>query len=97
MNFTHSPQFNNVYNCVPKRWFAPCPDYYDCANAILQLPDYDDMGPFHNGPPNDPFRLPISKKHASCRVRVELAHEGRSTEWASWQFLKSKASTLANV
>ena len=96
-NVTQSPQLNNVFNCVPNGWFAPCPSYQDCSDAVLQLPSYVDKGAFHNGPPNDPFQLPVSKTHASCRVRVELAHEGRSREQASWQFVRWKALTLAST
>ena len=92
-----SPPLNSIFNCVRKSWFAPCPDYFDCARAILELPDYESVGSFHNGPPNDPFRLPLSKTEGTCRVRIELAHEGGSTQGGSWHIVVARSLSLAHM
>ena len=86
------------YHCIPKpSLFAPCPDYYDCLQAIFQLPSPPGSGSFHNGPPDDVFRLPVRKKHGSCRVRVELVHEGSGRQSADWQVVVARGVRLGDV
>ncbi len=97
LNLTHPHLLDQTF-CIPKRGiFTPIPDYYDCAHAIFQLPSFADDGSFHNGLPSDPFRLPVARTNESCRVRVELRHEGGSTEGSSWRAIIGRALTLAGV
>ncbi|KAM0795142.1 hypothetical protein BDR22DRAFT_872412 [Usnea florida] len=77
--------------CTAKTTFLTCPAYYDCAQAILSLPSYEGQAAFHNGPPNDPYRLPVVKVHGSCRVLVELRHEGGSRESSDWRWIRARA------
>lgn len=97
-NLTHpGPLFSDLACVRKRRFWSPCPNYYDCLYAIFQLPDLDGDGSFHNGPPNDPFRLPVAKTHGTCRVRVELRHEGSSRQASSWPFIVHRALTLATM
>lgn len=85
-------------NCIPKRTpFTACPSYYDCARAIFQLPDLVGEGSFHNGGPDDVFRLPVRKTQGTCAVRIELRHEGSSRQSASWHVIISRALSLNEV
>lgn len=85
-------------NCIPERGrFTPCPDYYDCAQAIFQLPDLVGEGAFHNGEPDDVFRLPVRKTHGTCAVRIELIHEGSARQSASWHVILARALSLNEV
>lgn len=46
------------------------PNYDDCLRAINGLPARPphEEDPFHNGPPEDPYQLPVTKIHDSCKV-----------------------------
>lgn len=92
------PPLRATNNCIPKRsLFTPCPAYFDCVQAILQLPNLQGQGSFHNGAPDDVFRLPVEKTHESCRVRVELRHQGSSRQSSSWHVVVARAVRLAEV
>ena len=71
------------------------PKYYDCLHAISSLPTrpIGEEGPFHNGPPEDPYQLPVTKIHGTCQVRVEL-HAGRAVFKESWGSVKGAAWLL---
>lgn len=71
------------------------PNYNDCLRAINHLPTRPrwEEGPFHNGPPEDPYQLPVTKVHNTCQVNVEL-HAGRAVSKASWVGVKGKAWLL---
>ncbi len=97
LNLTHPHLLDQTFCLRKSGIFTPCPDYYDCAHAIFQLPSFSDYGFFHNGVPNDPFRLPVAQTNESCRVRVELRHEGGSTEVSSWRAIVGRALTLAQA
>lgn len=45
---------------------------HDCHLAINQLPQLEGFNPFHNGDPDDPFKLPMERTSRTCTVRVEL-------------------------
>ena len=82
------PSVEYDYQCIPKRSrFTKVPDFIDCINAFWQLSQSDDDGSFHNGPPDDPFRLPVEKTVSTCTVSVELAHQGPTREAGSWLLL----------
>lgn len=84
--------------CIPKRsFFTPCPEYYDCVQAIFKLPRLSGPGSFHNGAPDDVFMLPVEKTHESCRVRVELVHEGSSRQSESWANVVARALRLGDA
>lgn len=93
-----TPALTYAYYCIPKRgFFTPVPAYYDCAQAILQLPRPEGRGAFHNGLPDDIFRLPVEKEFESCRVKVELRHQGSTRIAQDWQVVVASALTLAVV
>ena len=80
---------NYDFDCIPKptRWSKKVPDFGDCIDALNLLPTYEKIDTFHNGPPNNPYRLPVEKTVKSCTVSVEMVHEGSTTEAGSWQDL----------
>lgn len=71
------------------------PNYNDCLRAINRLPTRPrwEEGPFHNGPPEDPYQLPVTKVHNTCQVRVEL-YAGGAVFRASWVEVKGTARLL---
>lgn len=85
------PPLTYALTCTPRTTFLTCPDYYDCAQAVLSLPNFEGEWPFHNGLPNDPYRLPVVKEHGSCRVTVELRHQGGSRESSNWEWIIARA------
>lgn len=83
-NLTSLPATGD-YSCIPKTSIlTKAPSLKDCRNAINQLPRIGGMGSFHNGPPDDPFMLPVEKTVGTCTVRVEMQHQGSSREAFSW-------------
>ena len=83
-------------HCTPRRsLFSSVPDYQDCLFAIYQLPTrpVDEEGPFHNGPPEDPYQLPVSHVHQTCQVRIEL-RAGGAVFKESWAGVKGAAWLL---
>lgn len=74
------------------------PEYHDCLRAIDRLPTRPEheWGPFHNGPPEDPYQLPVTKVQGSCKVRVEL-RAGRAVFRESWAGLKGAAWLLNHI
>lgn len=92
---TLTPPLAHQNTCIPKRTpFTSCPDYYDCLRAIFALPDLQGEGAFHNGAPDDVFRLPVEETRGSCRVRVELRHEGSARQGGSWHVIVARALRL---
>ena len=76
------------YKCVDKpSIFTKTPAFKDCRTAINQLPRFDNVGSFHNGPPDDPYQLPLEKTVSTCTVSVEMQHQGSSREAFSWSLL----------
>ena len=72
------------YTCTPKSSIlSKAPTLKDCQNAINQLPRIG-AGSFHNGPPDDPFKLPVEKTVGTCTVTVEMMHQGSTREGFSW-------------
>lgn len=69
--------------CWPKRsMFSKAPKFKDCDHAINQLPQLEGFNPFHNGDPDDPFKLPMERTSRTCTVCVEL--RGSSKVASSW-------------
>ena len=81
--------------CQLRSIISPVPEYNDCIRAIGYLPTRPqyEQGPFHNGPPEDPYHLPATKIYNTCMVRVEL-HAGRAVFKASWVGVKGAAWLL---
>ena len=80
----------NDYNwqCIPKpSRRSKVPKFIDCIHALTQLPSHEGQGSFHNGPPDDPYRLPVEKTVDSCTVSVELVHQGSTREAGDWLLL----------
>lgn len=83
-------------HCTLRRSLASnVPDYDDCLRAINRLPTrpLHENGPFHNGPPEDPYQLPVTKDHGSCKARVEL-RAGGAVFKESWPGVKGAAWLL---
>ena len=78
--------------------FSHVPSYYDCLHAIDRLPTRPEheWGPFHNGPPEDPYQLPVTKVHETCSVRVELL-AGGTVFRESWAGVKGAAWLLDSI
>lgn len=73
----------DIRTCDPKENPSrPSPLFTDCTAAIALLPPLTASSPFHNGPPDDPFQLPVEKTSGTCTVRVEL--RGSSRVVSSW-------------
>lgn len=93
---TNSSLISFENHCAPRRrLFSKVPKYNDCLFAIYDLPtrpQYEE-GPFHNGPPEDPYQLPVTRIHNSCMVRVEL-HAGGAVFKGSWLGVKGAAWLL---
>ena len=84
------------YRCIPKTTpFTRAPALTDCLSAIGELPRIGGAGSFHNGLPDDPYRLPVEKMVGSCTVRVEMQHEGSSREAFSWFLLVQSTARLS--
>ena len=84
--------------CFPKKFIITrAPTIADCQLAIDQLPKVVDWGIFHNGDPDDPFRLPIEKTLGSCTVSVQMEHQGSSREAYWWPMITAGTSRLAEV
>ncbi len=84
------------YRCIPKsRRFERNPALTDCLTAIGQLPRIDGADCFHNGPPDDPYKLPVMKTVGTCTVRVEMQHEGSSREAFNWFILVTATARLS--
>ena len=80
------------YQCIPKpSRRSKVPEFMDCIHALNQLPRYEGQGSFHNGPPDDPFRLPLEKTVETCTVRVGLVHQGSTTDAGEWLILLDAA------
>ena len=83
-------------NCWPATMrggrFAPT---RDCLQAALLLPDGSDPGPFHNGNPDDEYRLPMVKVFGSCMATVSLPEGGRDR--SSWDHISYVASQMAVI
>lgn len=74
--------------CIPKSSiFTRVPTFTDCRAAISQLPRIDGYGSFHNGPPDDPYALPVEKTVRTCTVSIEMRHSGSSRDASSWKFI----------
>lgn len=84
------------YDCIPKSsFFTKRPKFTDCVDAIIKLPRIDGYGSFHNGPPDDPYRLPVRESLRTCVISVEMVHQGSSREAFDWFFLVQATVTLA--
>ena len=82
--------------CIPRSTrFERKPTLSDCLTAIGQLPRIVGGGCFHNGPPDDPYKLPVMKTVDTCTVRVEMQHQGSSRESFSWHLLVSATASLS--
>ena len=85
------------YSCISKSSiFSQVPTLEDCDTAIGRLHRLDVIGSFHNGPPNDPFKLPVERTFRTCTVSVEMQHRGSTEEAFSWFILVSATSRLTN-
>ena len=67
----------------------------DCLQAALLLPDGSDPGAFHNGNPDDEYRLPVVKVFDSCMATVSLT-EG-AQDRSSWDHISYVASQMAVI
>ena len=86
----------SLYECIPKpSFFTRIPKFTDCVDAIIQLPRIDGGGSFHNGAPDDPYRLPVKKTSGTCTVSVELEHEGSTREAGDWFFMVDAMLSVA--
>ena len=73
------------WQCIPKpSRRSKVPKFIDCIDALMQLPRYEGQGSFHNGPPDDPYRLPVERTVNTCTVSVELVHQGSTREAGEW-------------
>lgn len=91
---TNSTPLNDIYDwqCIPKpSRRSKYPKFIDCIHALMQLPRYEGEGSFHNGPPDDPFRLPVEKTVETCTVSVELMHQGSTREAGEWLIMVDAA------
>ena len=85
-----------TYECIPKPSIhTKTPKFTDCVNAISQLPKIKGYGSFHNGGPDDPYKLPVEKTAGTCTVSVELAHQGSTREAGDWRFILEAALSLS--
>ena len=62
---------------------------------FYQLPQVDEIGSFHNGPPDDLFKLPVRKKFGTCTVSVEMQHQGSSREVFEWDSIVAATLRLS--
>ena len=86
-----SSEINESSGCVDlTNPFEKRAKYTDCKFAIRQLPEYDEMGAFHNTGPTDPFKLPVIKTSSSCTVEVEL-RAGSGTTRGMWKEISDLA------
>lgn len=84
-----------TYECIPKpSSHTETPEFFDCVNAIRQLPRINGYGSFHNGGPEDLYKLPVEKTAGTCTVSVELAHQGSTREAGDWLILIEAALSL---
>lgn len=67
----------------------------DRLQAALLLPDGSDAGYFHNGNPDNDFRLPVIKTYDSCVAIVSLTQA--SPDRSSWDHISYVASQMAAI
>lgn len=67
----------------------------DCLQAALLLPDGSDPGNFHNGNPDDEFKLPIVSPYESCVATVSVPNGVRDR--SSWDHISYVASQMAVI
>ena len=80
--------YDYAYRCIPKiSRYSKVPKFIHCIHALNQLPRYEGQGSFHNGPPDDLFRLPVETTVETCTVGVELVHQGSTKEAGEWIIL----------
>lgn len=73
------------------------PVYKDCLKAIEQLPTDPSLGAFHNGGPQDPFKLPVIKTSGRCAVIVALntgTSKSSTTTSGNWYHVTFAASQI---
>lgn len=58
-----------------------------CVGLVTENLPISHVGSFHNGPPDDPYQLPLEKTVSTCTVSVEMQHQGSSREAFSWFLL----------
>lgn len=85
---------SNNYICCNKN---SRPLYFDCMLAIFKLPEKHDPGSFHQGKPDDIFRLPKEVSAGSCTARVNIV-PGQTdvTSWNNLRFLATSTDGLCH-
>lgn len=89
---------NQNLHCEPS--YNPFNFFYmsshTCGEAILKLPKSGPEGIFHDGFPEDPFRLPVSRQAGNCNITVSMANLG-VFETSRWSDIRSEASLLNTI
>lgn len=70
-------------------------DTKSCLQAALSLPDWPNIGTFHNNGEEDGFRLPKVKRFGQCMITVSL--KGTSQDRSTWDHIQLVASQIAPI
>ncbi|KAL2037485.1 hypothetical protein N7G274_009766 [Stereocaulon virgatum] len=95
-NLTVMPslELNEKYSCYTSSPYVYRPSYDDCTDAILQIPDDNDMRTFYSGRAGPELsRLPLEKRHGSCKILIDLKSRAME-EQETWSKIWNRATQL---